>query len=169
MTDTIPVRVRECPDGSHPDGDVVYLRPTLGLTGGIVAQQDFVACRRPGPKDKHGNDTWEIDGAALTPRWMETFVRYGATGWNLHDAAGPWPWDIERLLGDFDLAFPVADRADDEYREAVLRPLGLARPATSPPGPTAGSTSRTPTPIPSRRKSSSGARSAGRRSKVRTP
>lgn len=170
MNDLEFVRVRECPDGSHPEGDGVDLLPTLSLRGGIVAQQDFTACRKEGPPDPEtGNGTWMIDGAELTPRWMDTFVRYGAVSWNLHDPDGPvWPFDVERLLSNFDLAWPVADKADDLYREAVLRPLGLARPSTSPSGPMGDSTSPRPTPIRQRRKSSSRGRSGGQRSQART-
>lgn len=170
VDDFIPVRVRECPDGTHPDGDVVFLRPTLSLTGGIAAQNDFLACRVAGPRDqKTGNETWTIDGAALSPRWYETFTRYGAAGWTLHDPDGPeWPFDVDRLLADFSLAFPVADRADDLYRQAVMAPLGLAPSATSRSGGTGTSTSQPTTPTRSPRSSSSGGRTAGARSKGRT-
>lgn len=137
MPELVPVRVRDCacPHAPHPEGDVVLLRPTLSLRGGIAAQQDI--------RNSIGPDGL-VDAEALVPRWMETFVRHGAAGWNLLDEAGaPVPFDIEALLADFALAGPVADAADDRYGEAVLRPLGLASATTSQRGPTAASTSRT--------------------------
>jgi hypothetical protein len=131
MPEPIPVRVRDCacPDTPHPDGDVVYLRPTLSLAGGIAAQQDLVA--------SDGNTE------ELIRRWFSTYVRYGAVGWNFLDEAGPVPFTVETLLDDFTLGSPVAEMADTLYSEAVLAPLGLSRSRTSPTGPTAASTSRT--------------------------
>lgn len=126
MPEPVPVRVRDCacPDAPHADtGDLVYLRPTLSLAGGIAAQQDLVAS---------GGDPTD-----LTRRWLVTFVRYGVTGANFE------PFTVDALLDDFDLAMPVAEKADDLYGEAVLRPLGLGRSRSSQPGPTRASTSRT--------------------------
>lgn len=124
MPDLVPVRVRDCacPHTPHPDGDVVLLRPTLSLRGGIKAQQDI--------RSSIGADGLVVQDE-LVARWMETFVREGATGWNLLDEAGrPVPFDIAALLADFELAGPVADKADDLYGQAVLRPLGLGSPTT---------------------------------------
>ena len=138
MPEPVVVRVRDCacPGTPHADeGDVVYLRPKLSLAGGIAAQQDLVASRGP---------DGTADVAELTRRWLVTYVRYGAIGWNFTGEAGePVPFDVNVLLDDFSLADSVADKADDLYAEAVLRPLGLSRPKTSPTGPTDASTSRT--------------------------
>jgi hypothetical protein len=126
MPEPVAVRVRDCacPDAPHADtGDLVYLRPTLSLEGGIAAQQDLIAS---------GGDPSD-----LTRRWLVTFVRYGVTGANYE------PFTIGALLDDFDLAMPVAERADELYGEAVLRPLGVSRSASSRRGPTARSTSPT--------------------------
>jgi hypothetical protein len=126
MPEPVAVRVRDCacPDTPHADtGDLVYLRPTMSLECGIAAQQDLIAS----------------DGSApdLTRRWLVTFVRYGVTGANYA------PFSIDDLLADFEMALPVAEKADDLYGEAVLRPLGLGRSTSSKRGPTARSTSRT--------------------------
>lgn len=122
----VPVRVRDCacPDTPHDEGDFVYLRPTLSLEGGIAAQQDLVAAG--------------ADADILTRRWLITFVRYGAVGANFIE-----PFSVEEVLADFELAMPVANKAEELYSQAVLRPLGLGRPKNSPRGRTAGSTSRT--------------------------
>ena len=150
------VRAISHPDGTHPDGDTVSLLPSLSLDGGIVAIQDFAAS---------GGDT-----AALTRRWLQTFVRYGAVGWTLHDPEGEvWDFDVERLLADFALAWTVADKADDLYGESVLRPLGLtAQSRTSPPGPTDASTPPTGRSTSKRRARSSAPPSAGQPSPVPT-
>lgn len=134
MSDPIPVRVRDCacPDTPHPDGDIVYLRPTLSLEGGIAAQFDLRASNG--------------DAAELTRRWLVTFVRYGAVAWSLDR-----PFSVDDLLADFALAMPVAEAANDLYAEALLRPLAAGRPKTSPSGPTVGSTSRTRRSTPKRR------------------
>lgn len=127
MPEPVVVRVRDCacPDTPHADtGDVVYLRPKLSLAGGIAAQQDLIAS--------------DGDPAVLTRLWLATFVRYGVTGANFE------PFSVDDLLDDFDLGLPVAERAEQLYGEAVLRPLGLSRPDNSKPGPTRSSTSRTP-------------------------
>lgn len=138
MPEAIPVRVRDCacPHTPHADeGDLVYVHPTLSLVGGITAQQDISASR---------TEEGGVDADALARRWTETFVRFGACGWNLLDEDGaPVPFDVEAILADFELAAPVVDVTEDRYSEAVLRPLGLARPKNSPTGPTAASTSRT--------------------------
>ena len=125
MPEPVVVRVRDCacPDTPHADGDVVYLRPKLSLAGGIAAQQDLIAS--------------DGDPAVLTRLWLETFVRHGVTGANWE------PFSVQDLLDDFDLGLPVAERAEELYGEAVLRPLGLSRPSSSKPGPTRSSTSRT--------------------------
>jgi hypothetical protein len=160
MNESIPVRVRECPDGSHPDGDVVYLRPKLDLEGGIAARQDVDAVR----------STNEDLDTFLIRRWMVTFCKYGATGWNLHDKdkTEPWPFDVDVLLADHDLAYPVADKADDLYRESVMRPLLARLSPTSPDGETATSTSRPMTSTGTPRRRSSRRSSAGMPSQAPT-
>ncbi len=159
MEDLVAVRVRECPDGSHPDGDTVWILLKLILEGGIAARQDVDAART----SSEGFDVF------LIRRWMVTFCRFGAVSWNLHDTDGEeWPFDVERLLQDHDLAYPVADKADDLYRESVMRPLLETVRQTSPRGRAADSTSRRTTSTGSRRRSSSPAPSDGQPSEVPT-
>lgn len=155
MSDLIPVRVRECPDGTHPEGDHVYILPKLSLEGGIAASQDI----------DNANDPDE-----LIRRWMKTFCRYGAVSWDLHDPDGDeWPFDVDRLLADFDLGFIVADKADDLYRESVMRPLlARTRSNTSPSGAAAGSTSPRAASTGSRPRRSSRPASDGQPSPVPT-
>ena len=74
----------------------------------------------------------------LTRRWLIDFVRDGAVGANFID-----PFDVNVILADYSIAAPVSEKANDLYGESVLRPLGLGPQATSPRGPTNGSTSRT--------------------------
>jgi hypothetical protein len=158
MSEPVAVRVRdcECPGTPHgEEGDVVFLAPTLSLEGGLEATADIRVAVH--------------DGKVIAKRWRVTFVRYGAIGWNWLDADGePLPFDVEVLLADYTLALPVSEKANDLYGESVVRPL-LAKPkTTSPPGATGGSTSPTLRSIPSPRKRSSPATSAGKPSAVKT-
>ena len=133
MPELVPVRVRDCacPDLPHAEeGDIVYLRPTLPLRGGAVAERNLVEAQG--------------DPDGLMASWLETFVRYGADGWNwLDDQGEPLPFDVQVLLDDWGLSRPVADRAAELYQESVLSPFQNASTSRSPTGRTAGSTSRT--------------------------
>ena len=96
MTEAVRVRDCACPGEPHSEeGDIVFLASTLPAEGGIVAEQQM-------------SDVQDVE--TLTRRWLITFVRYGATGWNLHDEDGPTPFDVEVLLADWALARPVALR-----------------------------------------------------------
>ena len=177
MSDLIPVRVRDCPDGTHPEGDHVYLLPKLSLEGGIAARQDIAEARRVADIS---NDDFDGSGNPLTPAgraydaalirlWMVTFCKYGAVSWELHDKDGEvWPFDIDVLLTDAELGFLVADRADDIYREAVVRPLALAARQTSRSGPRPASTSPRTTSTGKPRRPSSAASTDGQPSAVPT-
>ena len=133
MPERVEVRVRDCacPDTPHADGDIVYLRPTLSLEGGIAATQDY-------QEVLGGKGDATSMSRDLTRRWLVDFVRYGAVGANFIE-----PFDVQVILDDYSLAEPVSEKANDLYAEAVLRPLGLSVPTTSPRGRTARSTSRT--------------------------
>jgi hypothetical protein len=143
MGSLIEVRVRDCacPDAPHPDGDIVYLRPKIGLEGGIAAQQALAKA--------------DGDVEVLTRLWLSLFVRYGATGWNLRDEGGAVPFDVDALLADYALSWAVAEKAEELYGDDVMRPL-LNRPSTtSQAGPTVVSTSATNTSTRSPRRRSS--------------
>jgi hypothetical protein len=177
VSDNVPVRVRDCacPGTPHPEGDLVYILPKIGLEGGTAAQVDFSTTQREIPltdADRASEDDptprRRLFSQTLQRRWMVTFVRFGAVGWNLVDENGPLPFDVEELLSDFDLAYPVADRADDLYAEAVMRPLLEASERTSPSSPKVVSMSRANKSSRSRRKSSSRRASDGPRLQVQT-
>lgn len=112
MRDLVPVRVRDCacPNTPHDEGDIVYLTPRLSLAGGLEAKGNIVAAL--------GN------GLMLAELWVATFVKHGAVAWNFLDEDGePLPFDVDELLGDYELAAPIAERADELYGETVARPL----------------------------------------------
>jgi hypothetical protein len=149
MSEPVEVRVRgcECPGSPHPDGDVVYLAPKLSLAGGLAASADISAAL--------GN------GTMLAQLWQVTFVRYGAIGWNWLDEDGdPVPFDVNVLLDDYDLASPVAEKADELYGDTVARPFLTRLKAISQRGRTASSTSPTSPSTTKRRARSSRATTA---------
>jgi hypothetical protein len=149
MSEPVEVRVRgcECPGSPHPDGDVVYLAPKLSLAGGLAASADISAAL--------GN------GTMLAQLWQVTFVRYGAIGWNWLDEDGdPVPFDVNVLLDDYDLASPVAEKADELYGDTVARPFLTRLKAISQRGRTDSSTSPTSPSTTKRRARSSRATTA---------
>lgn len=137
--DLVPVRVRdcECPGTPHQEeGDIVFLRPMLGLEGGSTAELDLVMAQ----SEPEG----VARAAVLLRRWRVTFVTHGAAGWNWLDERGkPVPFDAAVLLADYRLGKPVADAANDLYQEAIIGPLAepTPSPARSPNGRTGRSTS----------------------------
>ena len=151
MGEPIEVRVRDCacPDTPHPEGDEVYLLPSLSLEGGAAAELDLM--------DSGSITDEKRRTTALLARWTATYVRYGAVGWNwlrLGESGRPEPvpFDVDVLLADYRLSRSVAEKANELYAEAVLGPL--LRAAAEPPpnrqqrrsrtGRTAGSTSARP-------------------------
>lgn len=142
----VEVRVRdcECPGTPHgEEGDVVYVAPRPSLACGLEAREDV--------RQSLGS------GTLLAERWLVTFVKHGAIGWNFLDEDGdPVPFDVRVLLGDFDLAEPIAEKCDELYGDTVTRPFLESIRKLSQRGPKDGSTSRTPgksrtTPSSSRR------------------
>jgi hypothetical protein len=134
---TEPVRVRDCacPGTPHDEeGDVVFLASKLPAEGGIVAEQQMSGAK---------------DDDDITRKWLITFVRYGATGWNLQDENGPTPFDVEDLLADWALARPVALRAGELYLASVAAPFQKTPAKPSRTGRTRATTSARPSPIPS--------------------
>ena len=145
MTDMVEVRVRDCacPDTPHPDGDLVYLRPVLGLIGGLEAQRENTRAINDALLEVLGRSPSDKDIEALTAddsafaqrvaavanellilRWVPVFIRHGAAGWNwIGNDGRPVPFDVDVLLGDYELGRPVADAAADQYSDALMRPL----------------------------------------------
>lgn len=145
----IEVRVRdcECPGTPHAEGDVVYVAPRPSLACGLEAREDV--------RQSLGS------GTLLAERWLVTFVKHGAIGWNLLDEDGdPVPFDVRVILGDFDLAEPVAEKCDELYGDTVTRPFLESIRKLLQRGRTGGSTS--PTPGTSKKASSSSQRPKSR-------
>lgn len=156
MTEPVGVRVRdcECPGAPHTDGDMVYLAPKLSLAGGLAASADISTAL--------GN------GTMLAELWLVTFVKHGAIGWNLVDEDGdPVPFDVNVLLDDYDLAMPVAEKADELYGDTVARPFLTRLKAISRRGQTEPSTSPTPPSTSKQRVRSSRATTAGSKRSTR--
>lgn len=138
MTTDAPVPVDVaclCPGTPH-DGDTVYLRPKLGLHGGMVAQRKIIEL----VTDEANND--EVMAAL-----GEVLVRYGVDSWTFTDEEGsPLPVTEaainDRLLADFSVGYPVADAAADLYSAGLLDPLRVKASNSSRRSPTNGSTSR---------------------------
>lgn len=153
MSDLVPVRARDCacPGTPHEEGDIVFLLPKPSLALGLAWQYDISQAQ---------NARGEVDANTVRQLWLQTYVRHGAVGWNLTDNGKPVPFSIEALVSDFELAYPVADKADDLYSEVVMRPLLARLSGTSQPGPTNGSIHPLTQSTPKRRKSSSPATSA---------
>lgn len=122
-----------CPGTPHDEGDGAFapVRPSLAV--GLQTQVDYNASA-----DARGF----INVPDLTRRWFLTYARLAVVGWNLVDDAGkPVPFDPDALVSDYEFALPIVDAIDDDYRDAVMRPLGLRPSGTSQPGRTNGSTS----------------------------
>lgn len=166
MSNLVTVRVRDCACPGRPhanpaayngsgdmDGDVVFLREKASLPLGIAVQTDMQVALR----EADGADVSSI----LTARWVVSYVRHGAVGWNFLDKDGrPVPFDPQVLIDDFELGKRVGDRADELYGDTVVRPL-LPKPSTpSQPGATGDTTSAPPTPIRKSRGRSSPATTA---------
>jgi hypothetical protein len=137
---TPPVEVRvpcPCPGAPHADGDIVRLRPRLGLQAGVAIQRLVVDANQ-----RRGMDQAEIVGVLA-----EAYLIHGVESWTFTDADGRGvivtPESIRAiLLVDFALAAPIADEADDIYQAAVLLPLVERAKKSSPTSPTGRSTSR---------------------------
>jgi hypothetical protein len=136
MTDElVPVWMSDCrcPGAPHPDGDYAYLRPYLLYAGGAEALRAIATAAGDG----------DVDATRLAAVVTPVYLRHGIVSWNRVDEAGePVPVTDETIAAlRWEDAYEVADRADDLYGEAVLRPLLRRTAKLSPGGPTAGSTS----------------------------
>lgn len=134
MPDLVPVRVRDCacPDTPHELGDFVYLRATLPMEGGIIAEQQMLAAIRDEATER------------LAYEWLPTFVKHGAVAWDFTDEDGePVPFDIEVILGDWSMARAVGDKAAELYADSVMAPFQTASARSSRTGRTGRGTSPT--------------------------
>lgn len=149
-------RACTCPGTPHPEeGDVVFLRPTISLTGGLALEADMTAAAVAGELE----DIQRV----LTARWLVTCITYGAIGWNVVDESGPVAFVVADILADYNLSRPVADVAAELYTDTVLIPLAERLSGVSHSGPTNGSISPTARPTRKPRRRSSPATSAATR------
>lgn len=114
----VVVRIGECacPGTPHAD-DEVYLRPKLDYAGGAAALAAMV-----GPVE------------TLSSRLVPVYIEHGVLGWNLVGDDGlPLAYEPDLILGDWEIAYEVGDRADDLYSQRVLAPLIQRASNSSPP------------------------------------
>lgn len=122
---TVRFRDCECPGTPHPDGDVVYLRPTLGFAAGAAALRAMgeaivvVSPTGGGPK---GTDPI-IDDSRSDELVGPVYLREGPSGWNVVDDDGPVPYDPQVLIDNYVWGYPVVEACSALYTEAVLSPL----------------------------------------------
>jgi hypothetical protein len=149
----VPVTVGECqcPGTSHPDGDVVYLRPKLGLRDGIVLQEPVSDWLQIAPAERPGQEY-------MRGELSERYLILGIAGWNLEDEDGPIPVNPvsirENLLNDYERSQAAAEKGDELYSDVALGPLRRLVSMSSRPTSNNGSTSPTRSGSPKRRKPS---------------
>lgn len=113
---------------------MVYVAPTLSLSGGLAAEHDnsmalaetllHAGKAPPGGWNDDNSEPLALDMAErMRTKLLVTYVRYGATGWNFEDEQGPIPFDVEAVLADYGIARAVAEKCDELYGETVTRPL----------------------------------------------
>lgn len=138
-----------CPGTPH-ELDTVTLRDRFDFRKAASLKGDVVMMKMENPEATEGE---------ILAVLSEGYIRYGIESWSLEDEGKPiavtYPAIDKYILGHLDVAFVLADAADDLYQEAVMRPLlGLAS-QSSPPTPTADSTSPDPSPSETASKSTS--------------
>jgi hypothetical protein len=109
-----------CPGSPH-EQDTIYLRPKLGLSGGVALQGLLLRTIKESPQ-------LGFDADLLGGIMSEGYLVNGIVGWTLVDEDGqPVPVTPQtignKLLLDFEVAEPIASMADDLYYEPVLAPL----------------------------------------------
>lgn len=156
-------RTEDCThDGEHPDGDGVWLLPTIPLRGGMAAEgaiTQAIAQAIAAGVDLKAEDAKDRVGEYLTPLLLEVYLRFGAVDWTYDE-----PFDAEALIGDYARAQNPADVASELYTEAVMRPLRNRLAPPSRRGSTDVSTSRNGRTPPRRRRSSPRGSAGTRRS-----
>lgn len=141
MSEPVEVQIAcPCPGLPH-EQDTIYLRPKLGLSGGVALQGLLLRLIKEAPDSG-------LDRDILAGIMSEGYLLNGVVGWTLVDEDGaPVPVThqsiTEKLLLDFQVAEPIADIADDLYYEPVLAPLLKKLSSFSTTSPTKSSTSAT--------------------------
>lgn len=136
-TEGQPVRFRSCtcPGTPHDgrdgadDGDIVVMRPFLDFAAGSEALRKIIE------SDGEVNRVAELVGPV--------YVREGPESWNVVDERGPVPLDTASILVNYSWSYPIAEKGDDLYSQAVLAPLLERTNGTSGSTPNGKSTSRT--------------------------
>jgi hypothetical protein len=127
----VPLGPCACDGTPHPEGDVVYLRPKLGMARAMAVIQ--------------GATFNDIKVAEM--QLAIGYARFGIADWNLSNGDGK----KRELDGDHLQAFAeedprallVAMRGDGLYADEVLRPLATLGAVSSPTTPTTAATSAT--------------------------
>lgn len=127
VSETKPVEVAAgaclCPGTPHANGDVIYLRPELDATGGML-----VVAAMAGEQE------------TLVERLGRAYLLAGIVDWTFVDDAGravPVTRENITRLRFTGAVLEVANVASDLYGEAVLAPLVLKATGSSPNGPSA--------------------------------
>lgn len=168
------MRACACPDSPHEGGDVVYVAPSLSLSGGLAAEHDNAVALAetlahagkppPGGWNDTNSTPLALDMAErMRTRLLVTYVRYGAVSWNFEDESGPLEFDVEAILADYAIARNVAEKCDELYGETVTRPLLDRLGTRSQRGRTPRSTSRSGSTPKRPRRSSPATTAASRR------
>lgn len=147
--DPIEVVIGECGcfGTPHPGGDIVYLAPRLSFDAGTEAAAVFSEYLAGLSPEEQPDGTIKVKDdvgaeARFASRLLDTYLRHQVTGWNLTDDEGaPEPYDLDKLLSDYEVARMVGDAADAAYSSVVMRPLTAAVSTFSQRGQTAASTS----------------------------
>lgn len=118
-----------CPGTPHPEGDTVWLRAELGPDGGFAAMRVI-------------NEA-QVDPSVLQEKIGRIYAEHGIVDWTfLGDDGEPLEVSLENIrLLKWDVIYPIAQKGDDIYAEALLRPLVESRSKSSRNGHTARSTS----------------------------
>jgi hypothetical protein len=123
MSELVPVNIGACacPGTPHPDGDVLYLKPKLGLAEGMAIKGVASEWLQLEPDERPSQHE-------LTGHLGEVYLEQGVADWNLVGEDGkPLPLTREGLreqvLSDFVRAETAADTADGLYYEPILSPL----------------------------------------------
>ena len=146
----------------HAEDSVVF-RDRLDFRGGMVIRKAITMLKVDDP---------DSGAAEVLAAMSEHYMLEGITGWSLQDDKGK-PVEASKpairqfMFAHDDIVFDyLVDAADDLYAEQVLLPLVRKAQASSPPSPTAPSTSQETgseamPPKPSRRSSTSTTRTNG--------
>lgn len=109
---TVRARDCTCPGTPHPDGDEVYLHPSLPFLGGVAARSVLAAFGDP---------------VVAEETLGRVYLRHGIAGWNLLDGRKrPRPCTPDAIEAEFSWrggGRAIVEACDDLYQEEILAPL----------------------------------------------